>query len=134
KTTHRETTENDDHFGPVSDPQKKASIVYDPSDLARTTIRETTEHDDHVGPVSDPARQGSRVYDPFDIARCTHRETMSEDDHVGPVGASYLQNGLGYEIAPDDVKNTQRQFYSDFYYTGTAGQADAPENQQLYDY
>jgi hypothetical protein len=32
-----------------------------------------------------------------------------------------------------DDKNTQRQFYSNWYHVGGAGQADAPSNPQLYE-
>jgi hypothetical protein len=44
-----------------------------------------------------------------------------------------LQNGTGYQVTNADAKNTQRQFYSDWEYTGGANQADAGGNQQSYD-
>jgi hypothetical protein len=133
KTTHRETTEQTDFVGVVSHPSATKQIVYDPNDSMKTTHRETIEQNDFVGAVSNSSKTKQIVYDPYDFTRTTHRETIEQNDYVTTPDAGYLQNGFGYQTAPLDVKNTQRQFQCDLYYTGGAGQAEAPANQQLYD-
>ena len=133
KTTIRETTERGDHIGVVSHPAQTKTIVYDPNQIAKTTIRETTEKGDYIGVVSHAVKTKQTVYDPFDFAKPTQRETTEDGDHFMPAGSTNIQNGLGYQTAPTDVKNTSRQFLTDYYYVKPAGQADAPSNQQLYD-
>jgi hypothetical protein len=133
KRTVRETTENTKYLGANHSAQNGKQIVYDPNSVAKTTIRETTEQGDYVGVVGSSQKMKQIAYDPFDVAPTTHRETTEQHDYLMPVESSALQNGTGYQTAPTDTKNTQRQFYSDYYHVGGAGQADAPANQQLYD-
>jgi hypothetical protein len=133
KTTIKETTEQSDYMGTVSHPQRTKQKVYDPNDIAKTTIKETTEQSDYMGTVSHPQGTKQKVYDPFDFMRTTHRETTENNDHLNPVQATYLQSGLGYQTAPLDVKNTSRQFLTDYYYVKPGAQADAPANPQSYD-
>jgi hypothetical protein len=134
KTTIRETTEQDDHVGIVGKTSLLKQSVYDPHNVAKTTIRETTEQDDHVGIVGKSDTNKHIVYDPFDCAKTTIREMTENNEYKTSINSSYLQNGQGYKTAPTDVKNTQREDYSDWQYVGAAGQADAPSNPQLYNH
>jgi len=132
RTTVRETTEEQKYLGQVKNDQGMG-VVYDPHAVAKTTVRETTEDQKYLGIIGMSQQNKSVVYDPFDVAVTTHRETTEQNDYLMPVQATHLQNGTGYQTAPTDTKNTQRQFYSDNYHVGGAGQADAPSSQQLYD-
>ncbi len=129
KTTIREGTETDNHMGVVSNPSKTKQIAYNPNSVAKTTIREQTELTDKVGIVSNSVRTKQIVYDPFDFAKTTIKEQTENVDYIAPMSAKYLESG-GYQTAPTDVKNINRQYLADFYYTGGAGQADAPSNPQ----
>jgi hypothetical protein len=131
RTTTKETTENTQYLG-TTNAQNTKSRVYDPNDMARTTVKETTEQGDYLG-TSDAQHTKGLVYDPFDCAPTTHRETTEQNDYLMPVENTTLQNGKGYQTSPTDVKNTQRQVYSEYYHVGGASQADAPANPQLYD-
>jgi hypothetical protein len=133
KTTIKETTERHRYLGGNNMSQNNKPIAYDPTNVAKTTIKETTERGDYVGTAGHGHETKQIAYDPFDVATTTHRETTEQNDYLMPVQASNLQNGTGYQTAPTDNKNTQRQVYSDYYHVGGAGQADAPSNQQLYD-
>lgn len=131
-TTVKETTEKGDYMGISSNSQQTKHIAYDPNDVSKTTIKETTEQGNYLGVSGNTQQMKHIAYDPFDSAQTTHRETTEQNDYMTSGDSQTLQNGKGYQIAPTDTKNTQRQFYSDFYHVGGAGQADAPSNQQLY--
>jgi hypothetical protein len=133
KTTTKETTELNSYLGTNNQSQNNRSVVYDPNQVAKTTIRQTTELDDHLGGAGTSHMSKQIAYDPFDAPQTTHRETTENNDYLMPAESSALQNGKGYQTAPTDTKNTQRQDYSDTYHVGGAGQAEAPSNQQLYD-
>jgi len=133
KTTVRETTENTKYLAGNHTSQNNKQITYNPNSVAKTTIKETTEQGDYMGVVCNSQKIKQIVYDPFDVPSTTHRETTEQHDYLMPSESTTLQNGTGYQTAPTDTKNTQRQFYSDYYHINGAGQAGAPTNQQLYD-
>lgn len=133
RTTNRETTENNDHVGPMGQGEIVKGQVYDPNDQMRTTIKETTEKGDYVGVIWSSEHNKQIVYDPFDCPQTTHRETTEDQRYINGTQSTTLQNGTGYETAPTDIRNTQRQFYSQWYHVNSAGQADAPSNPQMYD-
>ena len=133
RTTVKETTEKGDYLGMIGQGRKYKQIVYDPTDIARTTVKETTEKGDYLGVIGQGQKYKQIAYDPFDVAHTTHRETTENNDYLMPAESTALQNGTGYQTAPTDTKNTQRQFYCDFYHVKPAGQADAPSNPQSYE-
>lgn len=133
RTTVRETTEANDHMGPMGQVELTKGQVYDPNDQMRTTIKETTEKGDYVGVIGSSEHNKQIVYDPFDCPQTTHRETTEDQRYINGTQSTTLQNGTGYETAPTDIRNTQRQFYSQWYHVNSAGQADAPGNPQMYD-
>jgi hypothetical protein len=133
KTTIRQTTERSKYIGANHASNNNGQIVYDPKNVAKTTVKETTEKGDYVGVSGNSQNNKQIAYDPFDVATTTHRETTEDNDYLMPAESTQMQNGGGYKTAPTDNKNTQRQFYSDYYHVGGAGQAEAPANQQLYD-
>jgi hypothetical protein len=117
KTTIKETTENNRHISGHSGPRKK-HIVYDPHDRAKTTVRETTENSNHLGVAA--GQKKHNAHDPNDRARTTIRETTEDNRHIGGVSRVQSQSGKAYMTSNFEAKNTNRQFTSDYEYTGTA--------------
>lgn len=118
KTTVKETTEDSKHVG-IAGPIFKKHIAYDPTQVAKTTIRETTEQDGHVGVVSS-GKKKHVAYDPNDVARTTIKETTEIKDHIGGANRGTMQSGKGYMTTDWYANNTNRQFTSDYEYTGVA--------------
>ena len=146
KTTIKETNIHNERSGRVNGPIKLT--VYDPNDIARTTIKETNIHNNRTGDmktsektpvysydtapkttirntVPEPDKninlnpQGPdkiSVKDPSDVARTTIKET----NLYGNNGNIERQSNDGYLTAPTDISNTNRQFTTDYEYTGNA--------------
>ena len=149
RTTIKETTIHNEHEGNIKGPERLT--VYDPNDVARTTIKETTENNSHEGNIgvattknrvydydtapkitirntldtvdyetnstnaSVPSKMESRNQDE---AKRTTRETTEHTDYRGV--ATY-EKGAGYQVDPAEAPATQKQFTSDYEYTGIAG-------------
>ena len=120
KTTIRETTEDNKRVGGHSGILKK-HIVYDPDDRARTTIRETTEDNKRIGNAGGRRKHVAKNQDQ---ARTTIRETTEKNDHIAGVSNVQAQSGKGYLSNKYEAKNTNRQFTSDYEYTGVANAGD----------
>uniref|UniRef100_A0A6C0HN18 Uncharacterized protein n=1 Tax=viral metagenome TaxID=1070528 RepID=A0A6C0HN18_9ZZZZ len=119
RTTIKEQNIDNDYVGNLS--AEKKSIAYDPNDIARTTIKEQNIHNDNPYINMNPQQPRSTcIYDPEDIAKTTLRETTIDHDHIGFMGSQErLKNG-GYTSTSIDMKNTNRQFTTDWYYQGIA--------------
>jgi hypothetical protein len=118
RTTIKEQTIDNLHDGFLTGENK--STVYDPNDIARTTIKEM--HIDNEAPYINMNPQQPRclrVYDPNDIAKNTVKELTIDNDHLGFMGWQDTFAG-GYISTRVDMKNTQKQFLSDYYYSGPA--------------
>ncbi len=115
KTTIKEQTIDNDHDG-FMNPQESQSYVYNPNDIARTTIKQTTIDNDRIGIARGSDKLKCR--DPNDKVRTTTKETTIAQDAVGPM---YKKQGLGYNVTKNEIKNTVRQFTSDYQYGGIAG-------------
>ncbi len=115
RTTIKEQTIDNDHDG-FMNPQESKSYVCDPEDVARTTIKQTTIDNDRMGVAH--GYNKSRCRDPKDIVRTTIKETTIAQDVVGPM---YKNRNMGYDIAKNEIRNTVRQFTSDYKYSGIAG-------------
>ena len=157
RTTIKETTIHNSREGNVKGPEKLT--VYDPNDVAKTTIKETTEVNSHEGNIGvsthmnqvydyDTAPKitirntldavdyqanstGANVPSKMetrnqDEAKTTIRETTEHTDYRGT--ATY-NKGDGYQIDPAEAPATQKQFTSDYEYTGIAGSSRV-ENQR----
>lgn len=113
KTTIRETYEQSDHRGIVSNPLQKKSIAYDPNDRAKTTIRETYEDYNHLGNSKSTVHKG-KAYDPKDVAKTTIRETYDNDCvRLGNNATNSIHKGKAYD--PRDVaKTTIRETMEDY--------------------
>ena len=114
RTTIRETTEPNETVLNMQAYQK--GFTKDPNDVARTTIKETNIHDVRTGNLRGPVKL--TTYDPNDVARTTIKETNIHDVRTGHVGgitkdSAYLTNDVS-------VRNTNRQFTSDYEYEGIA--------------
>jgi hypothetical protein len=120
RTTIKEQTIDNSYYGSLSGPI--INTVYDPNDTARTTIKEQNIHNQAPYINMNPQQPRSlRVYDPEDIARTTMKEVTIDNEHIGFMGGTYqsLKPG-GYTSTSVDMKNTNRQFLTDWYYQGIA--------------
>ena len=119
RTTIKEQTIDNDYLGSLS--AEKKGIAYDPNDVARTTIKEQNIHNSNPYINMNPQQPRSTcIYDPEDIARTTVRETTIDNDHVGFMGSQERLKSGGYTSTSIDMKNTNRQFTTDWYYQGIA--------------
>ena len=120
RTTIKEQNIDNSYIGQLTG--EKQSIVYDPNDIARTTIKEQNIHNQAPYINMNPQQPRSlRVYDPEDIARTTMKEVTIDNEHIGFMGGVHqsLTPG-GYTSTSVDMKNTNRQFLTDWYYQGIA--------------
>jgi hypothetical protein len=149
RTTIKETTIHNNREGNIKGPEKLT--VYDPNDVAKTTIKETTEVNSHEGNIgvstlknqvydydtlpkitirntldavdyetnstgaNVPSKMETRKQDE---AKKTIRETTENSDYRG---TGMYNKGDGYQIDPAEAPATQKQFTSDYEYTGIAG-------------
>jgi len=119
RTTIKEQTIDNDYIGQLSG--EKHLTIYDPNDIARTTIKEQNIHNQAPYINMNPQQPRSlRVYDPEDIARTTMKEVTIDNEHVGFVGNQQDLKPGGYTSTSVDMKNTNRQFLTDWYYQGIA--------------
>jgi hypothetical protein len=120
KTTIKETNIHNNHSGNMVPSSSRKPIVYDPNDIARTTIKETNIHNNHSGNMVPSSYKKQTVYDPNDVTRTTIKETNIHNNRKGNLGSTTLQNGTGYETTEFNAPNTNRQFTSDYEYSGVA--------------
>jgi hypothetical protein len=119
RTTIKEQMIDNDYTGQLT--AEKHGIVYDPNDIARTTIKEQNIHNEAPYINMNPQQPRSlRVYDPEDIARTTMKEVTIDNEHVGFVGVQESLKPGGYTSTSVDMRNTNRQFLTDWYYQGIA--------------
>jgi len=119
RTTIKEQNIDNSHMGQLSGPLN--NTVYDPNDIARTTIKEQNIHNSAPYINMNPQQPRSlRVYDPEDIARTTMKEVTIDNEHIGFVGNYQSLKAGGYTSTSVDMKNTNRQFLTDWYYQGIA--------------
>lgn len=157
RTTIKETTIHNTREGNIKGPERLT--VYDPNDVAKTTIKETTEVNTHEGNIGVSALKnqvydydtapkitirntldavdyeanstGANIPNKMetrnqDEAKKTIRETTEHTDYRGTANYSKAD---GYQIDPAEAPATQKQFTSDYEYTGIAGSARV-ENQR----
>jgi hypothetical protein len=150
RTTIKETLIHNDREGIVSGPQKLT--VYDPNDVARTTIKETTIYNDRKG-IANGEEKGQH-YNYESLPKITIRNTLNHvDTNVNlnpnrpekntqfsdqPIKTTIKQTTIdskhagqpvynkndGYLIAKSEAPNTNRQFTSNYEYTGNAHAKD----------
>lgn len=119
RTTLKEQNIDNNYIGILSG--EKHGTTYDPNDIARTTIKEQNIHNKAPYINMNPQQPRSlRVYDPEDISRTTMKEITIDNEHVGFVGNQQSLKVGGYTSTSVDMKNTNRQFLTDWYYQGIA--------------
>lgn len=119
RTTIKETNIHNTHDGFLKGNEK--ITIHDPNDVARTTIKETNIH--HKAPhinMSPQQPTSLRVYDPEDVPRTTMKETAIHNEHYGFVDGGDRNKTGGYLSTSVKMKETNRQFLSDYEYTGIA--------------
>jgi len=118
RTTRKELNIHNEHDGFLRGPEK--SQAWDPNDIARTTIKEMNIHNKAPYINLAPQQPNSlRVYDPEDIARTTIKELTEDNNHRGFVQMPDEYIPGGYISTNVTMRNTHKQFTSDYYYTGT---------------
>ena len=119
RTTIKEQDIDNDYIGQLKGPQQ--GIAYDPDDIARTTIKEQNIHNNTPYINMNPQQPRSVcIYDPEDIARTTLKEVTIDNDYLGQVSNQQTIKAGGYISTSVDMKNTNRQFLTDWYYQGIA--------------
>ena len=98
----------------------KNGKVYDPNDIARTTIKEQNINSAPYINMNPQQPRSARVYDPEDISRTTMKEITIDNEHLGFMGNQQALKTGGYTSTSVDMKNTNRQFLTDWYYQGIA--------------
>ena len=149
RTTIKETLIHNNRKGNVKGPNKLT--VYDPNDVAKTTIKETLIHNHRKGNMAVTIKKNrvyaydtkpkitirstldqvdfkqnlSRANGPNkstvtvqDKLKKTIRETTENNVHATNV---QYNKGMGHTTNPADAPFTQKQFLSDYEYTGGAG-------------
>ena len=119
RTTMKEQNIDNDYIGQLKGENK--GITYDPNDVARTTIKEQNIH--NITPyinMNPQQPRSTRIYDPEDIAKTTLKEVTIDNDYLGIVGNQQTLKAGGYTSTNVDMKNTNRQFMTDWYYQGIA--------------
>ena len=120
RTTIKETNIHNNRLGNMGVESKK-SQTYNPEDTLRTTIKETSIHNSNPNNPTPQQPKASTTYDPEDIPATTLKETLLESDNSGNIQLSSNKQSSGaYITSRVDAKNTNRQFTSDYEYTGTA--------------
>ena len=151
RTTIKETLIHNNREGQIKGPNKLS--VYDPNDIAKTTIKETTEDNGHMGNVgvdkhkikiydydtkpkitirntletidyntnainaNVPNKQTVQLQDKL---KKTLKETTEDNTYSSNV--KYTKDA-GYTIDPADAPATQKQYLSDYEYSGNAKNA-----------
>ena len=119
RTTIKEQNIDNDYTGMLTGETR--NTVYDPNDTTRTTIKEQNINNNTPYINMKPQQPRSiRVYDPEDIAKTTLKEVTIDNDHIGFVGSQQTLKTGGYTSTSVDMKNTNRQFTTDWYYQGIA--------------
>jgi len=124
RTTIKETNIHNNHEGFLSGGEFKTK-AYDPEDVARTTIKETNIHNDAPYLNMTPQQPTSlRVHDPEDVARVTLKEQTIDKKYIGGASAGAEYQKGGYLSNRVNMRNTNKQFNSDYeYYGGANGDA-----------
>ena len=119
RTTIKEQNIDNDYTGQLTG--EKRNTAYDPNDVARTTIKEQNIHNNTPYINMNPQQpRSARIYDPEDIARTTLKEVTIDNEHIGFMGNFQALKAGGYTSTSVDMKNTNRQFTTDWYYQGIA--------------
>jgi hypothetical protein len=120
RTTIKETNIHNNHEGFISGGEFK-SKAYDPEDIARTTIKETNIHNETPFMNMTPQQPTSlRVHDPEDVARVTLKEQTIDKKYIGGASAGTEYQKGGYLSNRVNMRNTNKQFNSDYEYFGGA--------------
>lgn len=119
KTTMKEINIHNNHEGFLKGEDKNQ--VVDHNDVARTTKKELNIHNKalHIN-LSPQQPDNLTIYDPEDIAKTTLKEMTEDKNHLGFVQYDGDLHPGAYLSTNVKMRNTHKQFLSDYYYTGTA--------------
>ena len=119
RTTKKEMNIHNNHEGFLKGEDKTQVVDYD--DVARTTKKEMNIHNKalHIN-LSPQQPDNLTIYDPEDIAKTTLKEMTEDKNHLGFVQYEGDIHPGGYLSTKVKMKNTHKQFLSDYYYNGNA--------------
>ena len=116
RTTIKETNIHNDRIGNIGIANKK-NQAFNYDDVAKTTIKETNIHNSQPNNPTPQKPTAIQTYDPDDIPDTTLKETLIHDDRLGNIQSSDNKCG-GYITNKYKAKPTNKQFISDYEYTG----------------
>ena len=117
RTTIKETNIHDNRLGNLKGNVKNQ--ILNTEDVARTTIKETNIHNNDPTINMSPQQPKSlRVYDPEDIPQTTMKETNIDNNHPGFIQSPNVNKTGSYNTSRYRARNTNKQFISDYEYTG----------------
>jgi hypothetical protein len=119
RTTIKETNIHNDRTGNIGvESKKNQSFNYD--DVARTTIKETNIHNSEPNNMTPQKPKSIQTYDPEDIPETTLKETLIHDEHNGYIQNPNHNKTGAYMTNKYNAKQTNKQFTSDYEYSGVA--------------
>ena len=119
RTTIKETNIHNSRIGNLKGNVKNQ--INDNEDVARTTIKETNIHNQNPNINISPQQPTSlRVYDPEDIPQTTIKETSIDNNHPGFIESPNSYKTGSYNTSRYRARNTNKQFLSDYEYSGIA--------------
>ena len=117
RTTVKETNIHDNRIGPLNSNRPKVQNYN--LDPAKVTIRNTTKETDKTINLS-CSHKKQTAHDPNDIPQPTIKDTNIHNNRTGNMDVQGVDKGTGYQTAGIQMKNTNKQFTSDFEYQGVA--------------
>lgn len=117
-TRKQNTIGNARPTGNMSAAIPKKQTAYDPNDIARTTLKEQTIENNHTGHVSVASTSNKhKIYDYDTAPKITIRNTLEAVDYNANVN---YNKGMGHTTNEYVAPATQKQFISDYEYSGAA--------------
>lgn len=119
RTTIKETNIHNNRTGNMGLSENKGQAT-DYEDVPRTTIKETNIHNEINTAMTPQQPKSITTYDPEDVLPTTLKETVLCDDHTGFIESPEVSKTGGYLTKNVKLPNTNRQFTSDYEYSGSA--------------
>jgi hypothetical protein len=117
KTTIKETTIHDTTISNLKGADRITSAIMDD---AKTTIRETVPVEDTTLNIAAHTYRVT-VYNVDEVAKTTVRQTTDQSSSMyGFIGGNVSESTGAYSVIDVNMKNTQKQFTSDYEYMGSS--------------
>lgn len=117
RTTIKETNIHNNRIGNIGIANKK-NQAFNYDDVPKTTIKETNIHNSQPTNPTPQKPTAIQTYDPDDIPDTTLKETLIHDEHNGFIQSPNNNKVGGYRTNKYQAKTTNKQFTSDYEYSG----------------